>query len=123
MELVQYRDTRQTKILDISWQEWGKIEIYTSSNVGQQLDMSGGDTLDGMVIMIKDWNIWDENGEKMEVNRDNLKKVLSSEDLVLLTASIAWLTIEELEKGIEDGTLEETIKKKRKAKKTEKNQK
>ena len=118
MELVQYRDTRRTKIVDLqAINGTAKVEIYLDLNVGQQKNLSqlvweGFDKGVGAILVyIKDWNVGDENGSKLQITRENLEKVIDADDFMLLTAEIAGLTKEEFEQALEDGTLEEKIKK------------
>lgn len=119
MELVQYRDSRRTKIVDLKSIEWGKVEIYLDMNVGQQNAISSftgwnfDRGINSFVHLIKDWNLAGEDNQKLPIDKETLEKVLSPDDFILLTSTIAGITPEEFEEALKkwDQYLADLIKK------------
>jgi len=62
-------------------------------------------------VAIKDWNLYEAEDKKLEISVENMEKALTSDDFVRITAAMSGMTFEEFTKSLEEGTLEEKIKK------------
>jgi hypothetical protein len=118
MEKIIIQDTRKTTTIDLAGQAGGQVEIYTEFNVGQQRRMTEYKSessftkgLHALSVAIKEWNLYESEDQKLEITIDNMEKVLTSYDFLKITAAMTGMTFEDFTQSIEDGTLEEKVKK------------
>lgn len=118
MEKIIIQDTRKTTTVDLEWQKGGQVEVFTEFNVGQQRRMSEYKSeswfekgLHALTVAIKDWNLYEAEDKKLEITVANMENSLTSDDFVRITAAMSGMTFEEFTKSLEEGTLEEKIKK------------
>lgn len=118
MEKIIVSDNRKFVTVDLESQEGGQVEIYTSFNVGQQRDMtdfksdSGFEKgLNALKAAIKDWNLYESADKKMEVTIENMQKAFNSDDFMKLVAAMTGMEWQEFQDSIEDGSLQDKVKK------------
>lgn len=118
MEKIIVSDNRKFVTVDLESQEGGQVEIYTSFNVGQQRYMtdfksdSGFEKgLNALKAAIKDWNLYESADKKMEVTIENMQKAFNSDDFMKLVAAMTGMEWQEFQDSIEDGSLQDKVKK------------
>ena len=97
------KDVRKTIKVDLPSFEGGWVELYEGLLYGdlKELEKETSEFTRGvkaLELMIKDWNLTNEKGERLPVTEENLN-LLPSKDLILLLKKVAEFTEEEEKKN------------------------
>jgi len=92
---VVLKDVRKTHIIELPSFSGSQIELYEGVLFGeaQRIEQLGSDIekgIESLLSMIKSWNFSDEDGNLVEINKENLNK-LPANDLAFLMNKIAEL--------------------------------
>lgn len=85
---VVLKDIRKTYTLELPSFKGSEVELYENFLFGESIELERNkDEIErgvkSMILLIKRWNFTDEEGKELEVNEENLRKLPSS-DLVML---------------------------------------
>lgn len=67
--------------------------------------------LNALKAAIKDWNLYESADKKMEVTIENMQKAFNSDDFMKLVAAMTGMEWQEFQDSIEDGSLQDKVKK------------
>lgn len=93
------KDFRQTKIIELPNWKGSQVEIYDSLLVGDmaRIDTKSSNAIEQVVnslhMFIKSWNFTDEQGNTLEINRENLN-FLKADDVQVITEAVAAFNLE-----------------------------
>lgn len=112
---VIFSDTRKTKTIELPSFPGSKVTIFTELNIGQQRAISNAtDNFERGIAAakeaIKEWNLYEDENTPLPITIENLAK-FPQPDMILVFATVAGKTPEELMKAGEAGALAETVKK------------
>ena len=72
--------SRPTKDIELSCIEWAKVTIYKEFTIWdieciEQVDWNVAKTIKWLSLLIKDWNLEEEEGKKMEINENSIRNL------------------------------------------------
>jgi len=72
--------SRPTKDIELNCIEWAKVTIYKEFTIWdieliEQIDWNVAKTIKWLSLLIKDWNLEEEEGKKMEINENSIRNL------------------------------------------------
>ena len=112
---IIFSDTRKTKTIELPSFPGSSVTIFTELNIGQQRAIANAtDNFERGIAAakeaIKEWNLYQDENTPLAITAENLGK-FPQPDMILIFATVAGKTPEELMKAGEAGTLSDTVKK------------